>query len=77
MRLFFTAFTQVALVAANTVFLSKGHVAGMIVSSFGINWIWTHNVRRTAFGSEVDRLYYAAGATCGCLAGFFASKLIV
>lgn len=77
MRLFLTAFIQVALVAANTVFLSKGHIAGMIISSFGINWIWSHNVRKTAFGSETDRIYYAAGATSGCLAGFFITKLIL
>jgi len=49
MRLFVTAFIQIALVAANTVFLSKGYLPGMVVSSFGINWLWTHNVRKTAF----------------------------
>lgn len=77
MRLFFTAFIQIFLVAANTVFLARGYVLGMILSSFGINWIWTHNVRKTAFGGEADRLYYAFGATTGCLAGYYFSKMIL
>jgi len=77
MKIFTAAFIQVAMVAANTVFISKGHIAGMIFCSFGINWIWSHNVRKTAFGSESDRIWYAAGATTGCLTGFFATKLIL
>jgi len=74
MRLFVTAFIQIALVAANTVFLSKGYLPGMVVSSFGINWLWTHNVRKTAFGGELDRVWYAAGATLGCVFGYFVSN---
>jgi len=77
MKLFLTAFIQVAFVAANTVFLSKGQVFGMVVSSFGINWLWTHNVKKTAIGSESDRVYYSLGATCGCLFGYYFSKIFV
>lgn len=77
MRIFSTAFIQIFLVAANTVFLSRGYVLGMVVSSFGINWLWTHNVRKTVFGSERDRILYASGATFGCLAGYYFSKLVL
>ncbi len=72
--LFLTAFIQISLVAANTVFLAKANIPGMIVSSFGINWMWTHNVKKTAFSDETDRVIYAVGATCGCLFGFLCSK---
>jgi len=75
MRLFFTAFVQIFLVAANTVFLARGFVIGMVISSFGINWLWTHNVRKTAFGGERDRIWYASGATLGCLSGYYVSQL--
>jgi len=77
MRLFITSFIQIFLVAANTIFLANGIIIGMIVSSFGINWIWTHNVKKVSFGSQSDRMYYAAGATTGCVCGFYASKFIV
>ena len=59
------------------IFLSKGQVFGMVVSSFGINWLWTHNVKKTAIGSESDRVYYSLGATCGCLFGYYFSKIFV
>jgi hypothetical protein len=77
MKLFFTAFVQVFLVAANTIFLASGQIAGMVVSSFLINWVWTHNVKKIGFESEIDRVYYALGATSGCVCGYFASKFFI
>lgn len=76
MNLFCTAFTQIFLVATNTVFLSKGFVPGVVVSSFGINWIWTYNVRKTVISTTGERLYYAIGATAGCVCGYYASQFI-
>lgn len=77
MRQFALAFIQVALVSANTVFISKGYVFWMAVTSFGINLVWTHNVKRISFGCERDRILYASGATTGCIAGYFASALLI
>jgi len=76
LRLFFTAFTQIALVSVNTIMLTKGNIVGMAIASFGINIIWTHNVKRTIFGSEIDRIMYAFGATAGCLFGYFLTTII-
>ena len=77
MRLFITSFIQIFMVAANTIFLANGLIIGMIISSFGINWIWTHNVKKIGFGSQADRMYYAMGATTGCVCGYYASKLFI
>lgn len=76
MKLFLMAFVQIFLVAANTIFLASGQIFGMIVSSFFINLVWTHNVKKVGFGSEIDRVYYALGATSGCVCGYFASKFL-
>ena len=63
--------------AINTVFLTKGVIAGIAITSFGISWIWTHNVRKTAFGSETDRYAYAFGAAAGSLFGYFLTTIIL
>lgn len=76
MRLFFTGFIQVYLVAANTVFIAKGVIVGIIVSSFGISYVWTHNVKRAAMSSEFERLVYCTGATAGALSGYLSGKTI-
>lgn len=77
MKVFLMAFTQVFLVAANTVFISHGQIIGMLISSFCINWVWTHNVKKVGFGSEKDRVLYSVGATTGCLFGYYASKFFL
>ena len=75
-RLFFTAFLQVFLVAVSTVTLSKGlHLATMIVS-FGISYLWSGNIKRVAFGGELDKVIYATGAALGSGAGLFYNHFI-
>lgn len=75
-RLFITGFIQVYLVAANTVFIAKGLLVGIIAASFGISYTWTHNVKRAAMGSEFERLIYCAGATTGAVCGYFSGQTI-
>jgi hypothetical protein len=77
MKLFFTGFLQVFLVAINTIFLAKGFVLGIVFASFGINWVWMHNIKKTVFCDTTDKLRYASGATTGSLTGYYFSKLIL
>lgn len=71
MKLFITAFIQVALVSMNVVFISKGYIIPMVLTGFGISFTWTFNVKKIAFGNNIDRIIYAFGAASGTLAGYF------
>ena len=74
--LFATGFSQVFLVVLNTRFIAKEFLLGIIVCGFLISFIWSHNVKRVAFGSELDRVVYASGAMVGSVIAFYFGKLI-
>jgi hypothetical protein len=75
-KLFLTAFLQVALVSANTYFISKVVWIGIAICGFGISYMWTINVKQISIGKPLERFVYAAGAMCGGLTGVFLSKII-
>lgn len=75
-KLFFLAFMQVGLVAANTYLISKMYYPAILACSFLISLIWSWNVKRVVFGGIVDRIVYAAGASIGGVSGVFLSQLI-
>lgn len=74
--LFFTGWLQVFLVSAQTYFLIAGNIIGIICFGYMISYIWTHNVKKVAFGGELDRQLYAAGACLGGVFGWLFAKLI-
>lgn len=75
MKLFLTGFTQVFFVAINTYFLSKEFYIGVFICGTIISLIWSWNVKKVAFGTLQDRLFYAIGAGFGSLFGLIASIL--
>ena len=75
MKLFITGFTQVFFVAINTYFLSKEFYIGVFICGFIISLIWSWNVKKVAFGTFKDRLFYALGAGFGSLLGLIVSIL--
>lgn len=76
LTLFLTAFVQVALVAANTIFISNHMVKSMLVTGFGISAIWCINVKRISIGNNLDKFSYAFGAMCGTGFGYYLSSTI-
>ena len=74
--LFATGFSQVFLVVLNTRFIAKEFLLGIIICGFLISFIWSHNVKKVAFGSEWDRIVYASGAMVGSVIAFYFGKLI-
>lgn len=74
--LFTTGFVQVALVSLNTVLLSKGQTGPSILVAFLISYVWTFNVKRAAFGSQVEKLIYSAGAASGAAVGLYIAGLL-
>lgn len=77
MKLFLTAFMQVFLVAANTLFISKVFYIGVAIAGFLISFLWTYNVRRISIGSFKDRICYSSGAMIGGLSGVFLANQII
>lgn len=75
MKLFTTGFVQVFFVAINTYFLSKEFYIGVFICGTIISLIWSWNVKRVAFGSLRDRLFYSFGAGFGSIAGLLVSML--
>jgi hypothetical protein len=69
MPLYLTGFTQVFFVAINTYFLAQANFIGVAFASFAISFVWSHNVKKVAFGSLRDRVIYSLGAASGALAG--------
>lgn len=74
--LFLTAFIQVYFVAVNTYFIAKEIYIGVWVAAFMINIIWSFNIKKMAFGSLIDRITYAVGATLGSVVGLWSSSFI-
>jgi hypothetical protein len=76
-KLFITAFIQVALVSVNTIFLAKHRPDLVFLAAFGISYIWTLNVKRAAFGGEADKIIYALGAACGSVFGMYLAEWLL
>lgn len=75
MQIFKTSFTQVFLVAINTIFLSKGYILGIATASFLISWFWVTNVKKANIATKIDQFIYSVGAMSGGLCGYFFAKL--
>ena len=73
MKLFITGFTQVFFIAINTFFISKAVYGGVFICGFVISFIWYWNVKKGAFGTMQDRLWYSLGAGVGSLVGLIVS----
>jgi hypothetical protein len=77
LRLALTGFVQVIFVAANTVFISRYELLGNVLTAFAISFVWTHNVKKVAFGDTADRWFYSGGAALGSVAGTIIASALV
>lgn len=75
-KLFTTGFTQVFLVVLNTYFITRDFLLGILACGFLISFVWSHNVKKVAFGSEWDRIIYSLGAMTGSILAFYFGKWI-
>ena len=76
-RLFITAFLQVAMVSANTYFISRLAWIGIAICGFGVSYLWTINVKKISVSSPKERIAYATGAMLGGLTGVALGTLIL
>jgi hypothetical protein len=75
-KLVLTGAIQVYFIAVNTYFLSKEIYLGVIIAAFMISMVWSHNIKKIAFGTLTDRVLYSLGATIGSAAGLATSKIL-
>ena len=75
--LYLTALLQVTLVSMNVVFITSGSIIPMLIAGFGINLIWTMNVKRIAFSVWRERIIYAFGGMSGTLIGYYLSLYLL
>ncbi len=76
-RLFITAFLQVAMVSANTYFISKVAWLGIAACGFGISYLWTVNVKKISASTTRERIAYASGAMLGGLTGVALGTMVL
>lgn len=76
MRLILTGFLQVFLVAVNTVLIAKSNYVAVTAVSFLISFVWSHNIKKVAFGGMPDRVAYSTGAAIGGVSGLWLGNLI-
>jgi hypothetical protein len=76
LSIFTTGFLQVYFVAVNTYFIANEIYLGVVIAAFMISFIWSLNVKKIAFGSKLDRIIYAAGASIGSVIGLFSSSYL-
>lgn len=69
MKIFFTSFFQIGLVAINTYLISKKLFIGVFIVSFLISLLWCFNVTKISTGVLKHKLVYAFGAGCGAITG--------
>ena len=77
LKIFSTGFLQVFLVVINTYFISKSYLLGIIICGFLISFIWSHNVKKIAIGSEKERIIYSVGAMSGSIIAYYFGKLLI
>lgn len=76
LKLFITAFIQVALVSANTYFLSRVNWVGVAICGYCISWVWVANVKKVVASNLPERVAYCLGACLGGLFGLTISILL-
>ena len=77
MKLFTTAFLQVALISANTYFIAHKFFIGVVMAGFIISFLWSINVKRASTSSVKERLIYSSGACLGGLTGVVISSILI
>jgi hypothetical protein len=76
-KIFFTSFTQIGLVAINTVLIAKGYVLGIFLASFTISLLWSFNVSKVALSDFKTKLIYSLGAGLGAVVGYYLINFIL
>jgi len=76
MKIFFTSFTQIGLVAINTYFITQLNYVAIFFVSFLISAIWCYNVAKVSVSTLNQKLTYSLGAGTGAVCGLLIIKTL-
>jgi hypothetical protein len=76
MKIFFTSFLQIALVAINTILLQERIILGVFMASFLISFVWCFNVAKVSVSTIKQKITYSLGAGSGAVAGLYLTQLL-
>jgi len=77
MKIFFTSFFQIGLVAINTLLIAKGYVLGIFLASFTISMLWSYNVSKIALSDFKNKMIYSSGAGFGAITGYYLINFLI
>jgi hypothetical protein len=77
MKIFFTSFFQIGLVAINTYMITQLIWLGIFIVSFLISLLWCFNVSKISVSTSAAKLIYATGAGTGAVTGLLILKLFI
>jgi hypothetical protein len=77
MKIFFTSFFQIGLVAINTYMITQLIWLGIFIVSFLISLLWCFNVSKISVSTRASKLIYATGAGTGAVTGLLILKLFI
>jgi hypothetical protein len=77
MKIFFTSFFQIGLVAINTYMITQLIWLGIFIVSFLISLLWCFNVSKISVSTRPAKLIYATGAGTGAVTGLLILKLFI
>lgn len=61
----------------NVYLIAKEIYLGVFCTAFMISFIWSWNVKRIAFGTLKDRIWYSLGAATGSTTGLLLSIYLI
>lgn len=73
-KIFFTGFMYVFMVACNTYFIAKENLIMSFIASNMIGIIWIHNVNKVSVGNFYTKLFYCVGSGLGSVLAIIFSK---
>ena len=71
-----TSFLMVYFISVNVYCISQQNYTLAFISSFWVNYLWTVNVKRIAFGGSRDKIIYAVCTSIGCVLGILTGKYL-
>ena len=77
MKIFFTSFFQIGLVAINTLLILKQLFLGVFICSLLISLLWSFNVSKIALSDLKQKLIYSLGAGFGAITGMILIKFLM
>lgn len=77
MKIFFTSFFQIGLVAVNTLLIVKQLFLGVFICSVLISLLWSFNVSIIALSDLKQKLIYSVGAGFGAITGMMIVKFFM